>query len=122
MLVDGPMFDPSVCLGCRGATGPVVDTLAETLEGRVYLCVQCVSEAASLLGMADAERVAYWEATLAKHGQRERELEAELERERANKTVPMREVMEAIRRTPDVDGVVLTATKTKPTKKEKAHG
>lgn len=45
---------PAKC-ACGSVNGPLVDTMQETIAGRVYLCSRCVATAAGLLGWTSPE-------------------------------------------------------------------
>lgn len=52
------MHTPGVCIACKGGTDrQCVDTLQKVGNWRVYICSQCVAEAAGLMGFVNVERV-----------------------------------------------------------------
>jgi hypothetical protein len=58
VLVEVASLPPGFCFGCGSIDGPLVDTMVDTFDGRVYLCVsKCVATFAGLAGLSDASEV-----------------------------------------------------------------
>lgn len=58
VLVEVASLPPGFCFGCGSIEGPLVDTMVDTFDGRVYLCVsKCVTTFAGLAGLTDAAEV-----------------------------------------------------------------
>lgn len=108
---------PGMCLLCSSQEGPFVDTGIELGEGsyfrtqeerdaaradrrifglRVYVCGECANAIARPRGWQPPEDVRALEETVTGQLERIAVLEAELERERDNKFVPIAEVRELV--------------------------
>lgn len=98
--VPTPVFTPTTCLGCnahRHEDG-FVDTLAEDAAGRrLYLCAECVRQAARKVGCYAPKEVADLKAEVAAANARAAELEDELAVERANKVVSLADVKKILK-------------------------
>jgi hypothetical protein len=56
--VDQPSFDPGCCAFCQTSSGPFVDTGAESVDGRVYVCVhECVPKLMAAAGYDSLQAV-----------------------------------------------------------------
>lgn len=52
VLVEAPTLQPGRCFCCGTVAGPMVDTMVETFDGRVYVCVAtCLTPMARLAGL-----------------------------------------------------------------------
>lgn len=49
-VVDRPAIYPAMC-ACGSQAGPLVDTMIENHQGRLYVCNRCVAKWAALLGV-----------------------------------------------------------------------
>jgi len=54
-LVDSPVLTPGECI-CGRTEGPMVDTLRENHQGRVYVCSVCIGTMCELTGALDGAR------------------------------------------------------------------
>jgi regulator of RNase E activity RraB len=55
-VVDHAAIWPQKCAICTNQKGPMVDTHSETLDGRVYICLDCVCRCAVKAGLVDGEQ------------------------------------------------------------------
>jgi hypothetical protein len=111
-LIGHAPLSPGTCALCRTHEGPFIDTLVNAIEGRVYVCAKtCGNQIAVLLGYTSPEDAYLLRLQIEELTAEGLRLNAELGRERENKTVALADVL---------DYVEARATRSEPVTKSAA--
>lgn len=104
---------PFECLACKESRPPYVDTLVDTLQGRLYICHVCADQFARLLGLYAPLRARITELDGIAEG-----LELALEAERAARDRDRQAVVQTLRHGAVTQQGVIVARQRPPRKRK----